>query len=101
MNHELRETQEAMLAAVEAYRRAMNQAAAECSSFRDKYEHYQFNETTMLEIEKILHGIDDHAEEAQLCNTSCPICRSVGGCPYHLRHDECPRYVDRLTEAEA
>lgn len=101
MNCEVKEAQEALYAAIEAYRKAMNQAASECSSFRDKYEHYHFNETTVHEVESILRDIDDHAEDAQLCNTSCHICKSVGGCPYHLRHEECPRYVERLTEAGA
>lgn len=99
MNPEVNKAKIAMMEAVKAYRQATNQAAAECNSFRDKYEHYQFCEATAMEVERVLDDIADHAEEADLCNTTCPRFR-LGDCPYHWKHGDCPRYTDRLNPAE-
>lgn len=98
MTPEINEIKKTMMKAVEAYRQAMDQAAAMCVSFRDKHEHYRFKEATAGEIEAVLNSINDHADEAELCNTSCPRYR-VGDCPYRQRED-CPRYTDLLSEAE-
>lgn len=84
-----------MLEAVRAYRDEANAHAAQCVNFRDKLEHYRATESAMYEAEGILSEINDHAEEADLCNTSCPMYRA-GSCAYSV--ESCPRYVERLSD---